>query len=211
MRRPFILVALIPACLLAIAVVDRFSAADPKPHLAGMPLPEYSADGALLRPTGFDRWVVVGTSIGLSYSDDAPRDPANPGLFHNVYLQPQAFEYYVRTGEFPEQSVFIVTNCPSRPAKGNGDVNRRGFFADATHGLEVSVKDSQRFEGGWGYFMFHDAEAAPRSPAESKKREAVPALPQRDCFDCHAEHARQDNVFTQFYSVLNSARANRGE
>jgi len=30
--------------------------------------PHFTASGALLRPTGWERWVMVGASIGLSYA-----------------------------------------------------------------------------------------------------------------------------------------------
>ena len=90
----------------------------------GMALPEYNDQGALLRPVGFERWMVVGTSIGLNYSDGKVKNPDDPGQFHNVYMQPQAFDNYVRTGEFPEQTVFVVTNNPSTSTKGNIKISR---------------------------------------------------------------------------------------
>lgn len=169
----------------------------------GMALPEYDQEGKLLRPTGFEKWVVVGTSIGLGYSDgDIKRTSDNPGTFHNVYLQPEAFDQYVSTGKFPEQTVFIVTNNQSQPAKTKGPVSRTGFVAAPTSGLEIAVKDSQKFPEGWGYFMFHDAPGKSPTPVRTAER----AFERKDCFDCHAEHAANDNVFTQFYSVLTDAR-----
>jgi hypothetical protein len=168
----------------------------------GMSLPEFDADGKLLRPVGFAKWVVVGTSIGLDYSDGAVKGPNNPGTFHNVYLQPEAFEHYVATGQFPEQTVFVVTNNKSLPAKTKGTVSRSGFVAAPTSGLEVAVKDSKRYPDGWAYFMFHD-EPGKTSSVRSAER----AFQRKDCFDCHAEHGEVDNVFTQFYSVLTEARA----
>jgi hypothetical protein len=171
---------------------------------AEMPRPEYDQTGALLQPVGFEKWVVVGTSVGLGYSDGEKTDPNNPGQFHNVYLQPQAFDHYVATGEFPEQTVFIVTNNPSQSTKRKGDhtVLRQGFFAAPTAGLEVSVKDTSRFADGWGYYIFHDKTNNP--PA--KVRTAEQAFARKECYDCHAEHGAVDHVFTQFYSVLTAAR-----
>jgi len=164
--------------------------------------PSYDQEGRLLRPTGYEKWVVVGTSIGLGYSDGDKNDPKNPGTFHNVYLQPEAFDHYVQTGEFPEQTVFIVTNNKSRPANTKGAVSRKGFVASPTSGLEVAVKDTKRFPDGWAYFMFHDAP----EKAKPETVHAERAFDQKDCFDCHAEHGAVDNVFTQYYSVLTDAR-----
>ena len=164
--------------------------------------PLYDQEGRLLRPGGYEKWVVVGTSIGLGYSDGDKNDPGNPGTFHNVYLQPEAFDHFVQTGEFPEQTVFIVTNNKSRPANTKGSVSRKGFVASATSGLEVAVKDTKRFPDGWAYFMFHDAP----EKAKPETVHAERAFDRKDCFDCHAEHGADDNVFTQYYSVLTEAR-----
>jgi hypothetical protein len=179
---------------------------------AGMAVPEYDEQGALLRPEGFERWMVVGTSIGLSYSDSKATDSDNPGQFHNVYMQPQAFDYYVRTGEFPEQTIFVVTNNPSTATKGKDSLNRAGFFAAPSTGLEVAIRDSKRYPDTWAYFIFHNAES-PRSVESSsgkvqtvQSRAAETAYPRAACYDCHAEHGAVDNVFTQFYSVLTQAR-----
>jgi hypothetical protein len=164
--------------------------------------PSYDQEGRLLRPVGYEKWVVVGTSIGLGYSDGDKNDPKSPGTFHNVYLQPEAFDHYVQTGEFPEQTVFIVTNNKSRPANTKGSVSRKGFVASPTSGLEVAVKDTKRFSDGWAYFMFHDAP----EKAKPETVHAERAFDRKDCFDCHAEHGADDNVFTQYYSVLTDAR-----
>lgn len=167
----------------------------------GMVLPEYEADGKLLRPVDYERWVVVGTSVGLSYSDGPAANRDNPGQFHNVYMQPEAFDHFVKTGEFLEQTIFVVTNNPSQATTGKDELNRDGFFASPATGLEVSVKDTKRFADGWGYYMFHgDLDT-------SRPRDAESAFASADCYECHAEHGKQDAVFTQFYSVLTSARA----
>lgn len=171
----------------------------------GMALPEYDPEGKLLRPAGFEKWVVVGTSIGLDYSDGNQKSANNPGTFHSVYLQPEAFEHYVATGTFPEQTVFIVTNNKSLPAKTKGTVSRSGFVAAPTSGLEIAIKDSKRYPDGWAYFMFHDKPAGTEPPVRTAER----AFARKDCFDCHAEHGEVDNVFTQFYSVLTEAREQR--
>jgi len=171
----------------------------------GMALPEYDQEGRLLRPIGYEKWIVVGTSIGLDYSDSDKEDPNHPGMFHNVYLQREAFEHYVETGAFPEQTVFIVTNNKSQPAKTKGTVSRSGFVAAPTSGLEIAIKDTERYPDGWGYFMFHDQPGK----SDSTVRAAERGFERKDCYDCHAEHGETDNVFTQFYSVLTVAREQR--
>lgn len=207
MRIPFSSrVAVVTFSLLAglALYADEKTAIEPEAStVSKMHQPSYDQEGRLLRPSGYEKWVVVGTSIGLGYSDGDKNDPKNPGTFHNVYLQPEAFDHYVQTGEFPEQTVFIVTNNKSRPANTKGAVSRKGFVASPTSGLEVAVKDTKRFPDGWAYFMFHDAP----EKAKPETIHAERAFDRKDCFDCHAEHGADDNVFTQYYSILSSARA----
>ncbi|MBX7166295.1 MAG: cytochrome P460 family protein [Pirellulales bacterium] len=164
---------------------------------AAMALPQYNDAGELLRPEGYERWTLVGTSLGLDYLPGQDRDPARPGVFHNVYMQPQAFDHYVRTGEWAEQTVFVVTNNPAMRRQGEDEINRQGTFAAPTQGLEVSVRDTRRFDDGWGYFLF---------AANDRGRAACKPLPTKDCFECHAQHGADNGVFVQFYSVLRSAR-----
>jgi hypothetical protein len=187
---------------LALFADDKVATNPETPTAGKMQEPLYDQEGRLLRPAGYEKWVVVGTSIGLGYSDGDKNDPQNPGTFHNVYLQPEAFDHFVQTGEFPEQTVFIVTNNKSRPANTKGSVSRKGFVASATSGLEVAVKDTKRFSDGWAYFMFHDAP----EKAKPETAHAERAFDRKECFDCHAEHGADDNVFTQYYSVLTEAR-----
>lgn len=198
-----ILVPLLFLCPLVYALVAEEPAKTAKPAATAMPLPEYDSEGKLLRPAGYEKWVVVGTSIGLGYSDGDKKDPDNPGTFHNVYMQPDAFDHYVQTGEFPEQTVLVVTNLKSQPAKTKGPVSRIGFVAAPTSGLEVAIKDSKRFPDGWAYYLFHDAPEQQQNPDH---KQTATAFPKQECFDCHAAHGADDNVFTQFYSVLTDAR-----
>ncbi|MBX3412451.1 MAG: cytochrome P460 family protein [Pirellulales bacterium] len=190
------------ACSLA-AVVHSVADETPGPATepkSTMTLPEYNAEGSLLRPEGYERWTLVGTSLGLDYSPGQKPDPSKPGLFHNVYMQPEAFDHYVATGEFLEQTIFVVTNNPAAKLKGDDEINRNGHYAAPSMGLEVSVRDTERFEDDWGFFMYYST-TGKRTTSKPFKREA--------CYDCHAQHGEDNAVFTQFYSVLKTARARK--
>ena len=157
--------------------------------------PVYTDDGALRRPLGFRDWVFVGASLGLSYDQEdekaeATKSDKAPGLFHNVYLQPEAYRHYQQTGEFPEKTMLVMTNyLPSQ----KDSVARGGFYESRLVGLEVAVKDSEQFDDGWAYFNF----SSPAGLLDEAR-----AFPRKSCYDCHAEHASDDNVFVQFYPVL---------
>ena len=62
-------------------------------------------------------------------------------------------------------------------------------------GVQVAVKNSHRPDGSttpWAYYRFPDGSGA--SQAQAEKDGA--------CFECHAEHADLDHVWTQFYPIL---------
>ncbi len=179
------------AALIA-ALVATAQQAEPgaKPSLDGMAVPAYTVDGELIRPEGYRTWVFVGASLGLSYSEGAA-EREGPGAFTNVYIQPEAYRYFMATGEFPEGTMLPmdVFGPGSRES-----INQAGYFEKDFLGMEVAVKDSERYPEGWAYLSFRDRAGGLRPSAS--------AFPKDRCYDCHAEHAATDNVFTQFYPML---------
>jgi hypothetical protein len=157
-------------------------------------LPRYTAEGALERPTGYETWVAVGSSIGLSYSEHARGD--GPGVFHTVYLEPQAFEAYRATGKFPEKTMLVLALHEPRQKE---SINKHGYFQGDLVAVEVAVKDREQFAEGWAYFDFGKGGLAATARAK----------PPQDCHACHDEHADDDNVFVQFYPPLRQLRAAR--
>jgi hypothetical protein len=147
-------------------------------------LPRYTTEGALRRPADVERWVLVGASLGLGYSD-ATDD--GPGRFHRVYLEPGAYEHYLRTRRFRDGTMLALSiRDPSRRVP----PSRAGWTEGELVALELAVKDPGRFPGGWAYFDFgRDAPTAS-------------ALPRERCAHCHARHAARDNVFVQVYPEL---------
>jgi Cytochrome P460 len=146
--------------------------------------PRYTATGALQRPADVERWVLVGASLGLGYSDATD---AGPGMFHRVYLEPTAYDHYLRTGRFRDGTMLaLAIRRPERRIP----PSRAGWTEGRLAAVELAVKDPGRYPGGWAYFDF--GRAAPT---------ARPLPPER-CARCHAEHAARDNVFVQFYPQL---------
>lgn len=153
-------------------------------------LPRFTERGALLRPAGWETWVMVGSSTGLSYAA-APPPPAGaaPGMFHNVYVQPWAYRAFIENGAFPERTMFVLSfyeaSRKSTPA-------RAGFYeGDRMGGIEVHLKQRGLDKSGWAFFAFGDSAAT-----GSMIPGAAP------CYSCHATEAAHDNVFTQFYPPL---------
>ena len=160
------------------------------PSLDGMAVPAYTEEGDLIRPQGYRTWVFVGASLGLSYSEgDAERE--GPGAFTNVYIQSEAYRYFMETGEFPEKTMLPMDIF--RPGA-RESINQAGYFEKDFLGMEMAVKDSERYPEGWAYVSFRDRAGGLKASAS--------AFPKDRCHDCHAEHAATDNVFTQFYPML---------
>jgi hypothetical protein len=149
--------------------------------------PRYTPDGELLLPAGVERWVAVGSSLGLGYSEVEQRSGA--ALFHTVFLEPGAYDDYRRTGRFPDGTMLaLVLRAPSAGTP----PSRAGRFAGDLAAIEMAVKDTARYPGGWAYFDF--GRGGPGSAARP--------FPSQRCAACHARHAARDNVFIQFYPLL---------
>jgi len=157
--------------------------------------PKFTADGQLIRPMGWRKWVYVGTPLTPHDMNDGKA--AFPE-FHNVYVDPESFATFERTGEFPNGTQVLkeLVLVGSRSA-----VSGNGYFMGDFAGLEVAVKDSVRFKnepGGWAYFSFGHVDPG-------KYTETAKAFPAESCNACHQASADTDFVFTQYYPVLRAA------
>jgi hypothetical protein len=121
-------------------------------------------------------------------------------MYHNVYINPSAYREYARSGKFPDGTVMVLEMFSAETKK---DPGLQGSFQKDSMALEMSVKDSSRFDGGWGFYSFTDEAGKAKSQAE--------ALPQTaGCLSCHREKAATDHVFTQFYPTLRDAGSSPG-
>lgn len=154
-------------------------------------MPQFTESGEMVRPKNWERWVMVGSSIGLSYSEPRrARGPDEaPGMFHNIYMQPWAYDYFMRHAQFAEGTMFALSMYE---ASRNADPARGGFYqGDPAPVIEVHVKKAGIDSTGWAFFNFgNDAETAPKIPGQAA------------CYSCHATNAAYDHVFTQFYPPI---------
>jgi tetratricopeptide (TPR) repeat protein len=161
------------------------------------PAARFDGKDTLLRPEGYREWVFVGSSLGLRY-DEGKKQPEQP-QYNNVYIDPAAYRTYKETGTFPEGTVLVLEHAAGAEKKEPG---LRGSYQKEFTGLSAAVKDKDRFAGGWAYFTFDGAGKTKTSARPARKTA---------CYDCHRQHAAEDNVFTQFYPVLKAARPRAGE
>ena len=194
---------ILASIVILVAAPSQTLTAEPeeaRSDLTAMVTPQYNDEGHLIRPTNFRTWIFVGASIGLSYF--GKEEPKGPGLFHHIYIQPEAYRHYVRTGKFPDKTMLVMENYSAGSKEDNttGPIVEgkefdvlHGRFEDKRMGLEVALKDLERFDDGWAYFNFSSAKGL---------KETGAAFPKAVCWSCHSTHAADDNVFVQFYPVL---------
>jgi cytochrome P460 len=164
--------------------------------LVQQPVAVFEGKNTLVRPEGYREWVFVGSSLGLSYAED-PAQARTPQTYHNVYMIPWAFREFSKTGKFPEGTMMVLELAT---AENKSEPGLQGSYEKDYTALEVSLKDSTRFDGGWGYFNFTERPGVLKAKADP--------FPKNNCWACHDQKAATDHVFTQFYPVLRAARPN---
>lgn len=156
---------------------------------------KYTASGELILPENFHEWVYVGSPLTPNALNDGQ---AGFPEFHNVYIEPCSYEDYKKTNVFPEGTIFfkeLQLVLPGEfPDGSRNEPSGRGYFPGKWNGADVTVKDTKRFgPTGWGYFKFNHHE--PKAPTAKLQ-------PQSECAYCHQASAKKDEVWTQFYPLL---------
>ena len=157
---------------------------------------EVTGEVQLERPVGYREWIYVGTPVTPNDMNDGKA--AFPE-FHNVYINPESYKEYKKTGKFRDGTLMVkeLVNVGAKSA-----TSGNGYFQGDFIGLEVAMKDSKQFPkepGNWGYFSF-------TNPAGELKNKAT-AFPTASCNACHEAAAEDDLVFIQYYPVLRAAKA----
>jgi hypothetical protein len=137
--------------------------------------------------------VFLTSGYNMSYS---PMNMPDMSQFDNVFVDPAAYAAFQTTGTWPDKTVMVLE---PRQGQQKGSINQEGRFQTDRLGLEVHVKDTARFAGGWAFFAFGRAE----DPGQLVPTTAA-------CYSCHAAHAAVDTTFVQFYPILKPIAAARG-
>lgn len=160
-----------------------------------------SGDGAhymngmeLIRPTDYREWTFLSSGLGMTYEQTATA-PSSPS-FGNVFVNPSSYRSFMRTGVWPNGTIFVLE---FRHSGGEASINKAGRFQTDLVGIEAEVKDA-RFPDGWAFFGFGSAPSArPLSGAN------VIA-----CVDCHTRNAAVERTFVQFYPTLVDVARQKG-
>jgi hypothetical protein len=158
--------------------------------------PKWNPQGELELPQDYHRWVFLGSPL-TPHALNGGNAPFPE--YHNVYVQPQAFTAYRATGEWPEGTIMLkelqLTTPAVHPDGSSVEVSGRGYFPGARNGIDISVKDRNRFaeSDGWGFFNF--GHHAPPYPKTAR------AAPKEACAGCHIANAT-NMVFSKFYAPI---------
>lgn len=147
--------------------------------------PVYTQGGELVLPADYREWVFLSSGLGMSYSEKAPEGEP---MFDNTFVNPESYREFVRTGTWPDKTQIVLE---VRGSASRGSINQHGHYqSGGVHGVEVHVKDSARFKGGWAFFGFDGGSSAKKIPEAAS------------CYSCHAAHGAVDTTFVQFYPTL---------
>ena len=160
---------------------------------AGGALVEFTSDGKLKQPSGYRNWIYVGASVT---PNDLNGGKALFPEFHAIYIDPESFADYKKSGQFRDGTVLVkeLSRVGSKETSSG-----KGYFLGDFTGLAVAIKDSKRFKdepGSWAYFSFGHNYPLKKEVSKS---------PAAACNKCHQDSAKQDWVFTQNYNVLRAA------
>ena len=159
--------------------------------------PRFTSDGQLIRPDNYREWIYLSSGLGMTYGVvEKAVNAATADRFDNVFVTPQAYQAFLRTGTWPDKTMFILE---VRSSSTNGSINRGGRYQGEVVGLEAHVKDEARFPNKWAFFNLGTSQRSARAlPANSS------------CQTCHAKSGAVDDTFVQFYpTLIPIARAKR--
>jgi len=149
--------------------------------------PVYNAKGQLQLPANYREWIYLSIGMDMNYTPNASQ-ASGRSTFDNVFVNPEAYRSFLATGTWPDKTMLVVE---IRGASNQGSINRSGHYQSTERtGLEVHIKDAQRFPGGWAFFSFDNGTDGNLFP------------PAADCYSCHQQHAAVDTTFVQFYPTL---------
>jgi Cu/Ag efflux protein CusF len=154
---------------------------------------EYGPDAKMILPKDYRQWVFLSSGLGMSYTQSATPNP-NPG-FDNVFVNPEAYQAFMKTGTWPDKTVLILE---ARASDSKVSINKDGRVQTNIVGIEAHVKDSSH--GGWAFYSF----------GNGAEQEGTLLPRTATCYSCHEQNAAVDTTFVQFYPTLIEVAKSKG-
>jgi hypothetical protein len=176
----------------SVALRTMAPGAERSPEQSGEDGPRFVNGTTLARPSEYREWVFLSSGLGMTYQSGAAA--AATSTFGNVFVNPSAYRNFMRTGAWPNGTIFVLE---LRRSSSDGSINRAGRYQTQLVGLEAEVKDS-RFPGGWAFYALGNDQTSPPLAA------AAP------CIECHTRHGAVEQTFVQFYPTLLDVARQKG-
>ena len=147
--------------------------------------PEYTESGDMKFPQHYREWIYLSSGMDMSYEPAAQKGPDH--AFDNVFVDPDSYKAFLATGHWPDKTMLILE---VRAGESKGSINQSGNFQGELQAIEMHVKDTARFKGGWAFYSFNGTKPGKLLPQTAS------------CYSCHEEHGAVDSTFVQFYPTL---------
>jgi hypothetical protein len=189
-------------CGLQVLAVGFCFAATEAGSQPGSDGPQYENGTDLVLPADYRSWPFIGAGLGMTYDGERGTQAAGPDnpRFTHAFVNPAAYAHFMRTGSWPDGTVFMLE---FRASQTEGSINRAGRFATQLTLLEAEVKDA-RFPDGWAFYVFGRGD---RLAPVAKPLAGAEVAP---CVECHSEHAAVERTFVQFYPHLLEVAREKG-
>jgi hypothetical protein len=155
--------------------------------------PQYTSDAQLKFPTDYREWVFLSSGSGMTYG---PLARQGPPQFDNVFVNPESYRAFLRTGHWPDKTTFILE---VRASESHGSINNGGHFQTDITGIEAEVKDGPN----WTFYGFPLTAGTPAATGKPIPRTA-------SCYECHGKNTAVENTFVQFYPQLYEIAERKG-
>lgn len=157
--------------------------------------PRFNSANQLEFPKNYREWIFLSSGRGMTYGPAA--DPNGAPQYDNVFVNPEGYREFVKSGKWPSGTVFVLE---IRKSLSEGSINKAGSFQGGINAIEIHLKDTKRFKetGGWAFFQFNGTGPAAALPNDSR------------CQACHSANGAVDDTFVQFYPTLIDIAKSRG-
>jgi hypothetical protein len=154
---------------------------------------QYTKDGELVLPKDYRQWVFLSSGLGMTYNQNATPNGNPP--FENVFVNPAAYQGFLKTGTWPDKTVMVLE---VRASDSRVSINKDGRIQTNVVAMEVHVKDAAR--GGWAFYGF----------AAGGLGNGTLFPKTADCYSCHQQNGATDTTFVQFYPTLIETAKQKG-
>ncbi len=163
--------------------------------LSAQDAPQYTSDGMMRMPTQYREWIFLSSGLAMTYGPAGQTNAQGNPRFDNVFVSPAAYKSFLKTGTWPDKTVMVLE---VRDSDSHVSINTGGQVQTGLAAIEVHVKDSSRFKGGWAFFGFGKEDTAKLVPTTA------------NCYSCHEQHGSVDTTFVQFYPTLIDVAKQKG-